>query len=70
MIRTRNFKVRNERLRKGKVSAVTGKQENAINGRQRDSVQKEMLAVSAMTTISMERIHSGPLLLPDLGHKK
>ena len=57
MFRTRNFKVRNERIEtgvlvktQGRMSALRGKLENAINGKQKDSVQKEMLAVSATTT--------------------
>ena len=47
------------------MSALMGKQENAINGKQNDSVQKEMLAVSATTTVGVERWHNCPLLLQD-----
>ena len=45
------------------------KHENAINGKQKDSVQKEMLAASAMMRVSVERKHNRLLLLPDRRHK-
>ena len=57
------------RLRKGKTSALKGQEENAVSGEQKDSVQKEMLAVSVMMTGSMERNHNRPLLLRDRRHK-
>ena len=51
-IRTRIFQARDERIetgllvetQKGKMSALKGKQENAISGQQKDSVPREMLA--------------------------
>ena len=54
-IRTRNFGVRNERIetgvlfksQKGKNVSVEGNQQNAISGKQMDSVQEETLAVLA-----------------------
>ena len=57
-IRTRNFQARNERIETGalvktqkrRMSALRGQQDTAINGNQKDSVQREMLAVSATTT--------------------
>ena len=68
MVRTRNFKVTNERIEtvlvnseRGKLSALEGHQD-AINGKQEDSVQKEMLAVSATTMVSVERKRNRPLL--------
>ena len=73
MIRTRNFKGRNEsvdtggsRLRKGKMSALKGSEEN-IRGKRKNSVQKEMLPVSA-TGIIVERKHRRPLWLQDRRH--
>ena len=54
MIRTRNYKARNERIEtywsrvtKGRKSGLRGEWENAISGKQLDSVQGETLAVSA-----------------------
>ena len=38
------------RLRKGRKLALKGKQENAISGKQKDSVQREMHASFATTT--------------------
>ena len=57
-ISTRNFQARNERIetgvlvktQKGRTSALKEQQDTAINGKQKDIVQKEMLAVSATTT--------------------
>ena len=51
------------------MSAVKGNQENTISGKQKDSVQKEMLAASVSTTVSVERKHNRPLLLQDCRHK-
>ena len=45
------------------MSVSKGNQENVISGKQKDSVQKEMLAASATTTVSVERKHNRPLLL-------
>ena len=42
--------------------------ENA-SGKQKESVQKEMLEVSATTTRGVERKHNRPLLLRDRRHK-
>ena len=40
------------------MSALSGDKENAINGKQKDRVQREMLAVSATMKISVEKQHS------------
>ena len=72
MIRTRNFKVRNERVAtgvlvetgKGKMTALKGKQERTVNGKHR-----EMQSVSARTTVSVERKHNRPLPLQGRRHK-
>ena len=77
MIRTRNFKVRDERVvtgvlvetPKGKNVGVEGEGENAISGKQKDSVQKEMRTVSAAKTTNVERNHHHPQLLRDRRHK-
>ena len=53
------------RLKKGRMSALKEDQENAISGKQKDSVQKEMLAASATT----ERKHNRPLLFQGRRHK-
>ena len=58
-IRTRNLQARNERIetgvsfkiQKGKMSALQGTQENAISGKQKDSVQREMHAASATVAV-------------------
>ena len=47
-----------------------GKLENAINGKQRDSVQGEMFAASATTKVSVERTHTRPLLPQERRHKR
>ena len=44
------------------MSEMKGNKENAFNGQQKDSAQKETLAVSASTTVSLEKQHSRPLL--------
>ena len=45
------------------MSALNGNKENAINGKQKDSAQRETLAVSAMR-ISVEKQHFQPLSFP------
>ena len=57
------------RLRKGRMSALNEKHENAINGKQRFCVRKGMLAVSVTTTVSVERKHNRPLVLQGHRHK-
>ena len=54
---------------KGKKSALSGNRENAISGKQKNSVQKETLAVSDTTTVGVERRHNRPLLLQGRRHK-
>ena len=76
-IRTRNFQARNERIetgvlvktQQGKNVSAEGNQENAISRKQEDSGQKEMLAASATTSLSVERKHNRPLLLQGRRHK-
>ena len=51
------------------MSALTGNQENAISGKQKDSVQKVMLAASTTTTVSVERKRNRPLLVQGRKHK-
>ena len=53
---------------KGEKSASRGKWENAIGGKQTDSVQEETLAVSATDPI-VDRKHNRPLLLQKRGHR-
>ena len=43
------------RIIKGKTSALNGEQQNAISWKQLDSVQKEILAASAMTTVIIKK---------------
>ena len=68
MIRTRNFKARNERIetevfvKKGEKSALRGMWENAISGEQLYGVQQETLAVS-VTKEHLDKKHNRPLLL-------
>ena len=50
------------------MSASKGNQENAISGKQQDSVQKETLAASATATESVERKHNRPLLFQGRRH--
>ena len=50
------------KTREGKPVSVEGSKENATNGKQKDSVQKEMLAVSATVRTSVEKGHNRPLL--------
>ena len=45
------------------MSTLKGKQEHAISGKQKDSAQKDTLAVSASTTRSVERKHNRLVLL-------
>ena len=47
---------------------VSVERRTAINGKHKDSAQKEMLAVSA-TTAGVERKHNRPLLLRGRRHK-
>ena len=64
------FKIWNERIEtecwsrvtEGENSALIGKSENAISGKQMDSVQEETLAVSA-TEIIVDSQHNQPRLL-------
>ena len=51
------------RLKNGRTSALKGNQENHDSGMEKDSVQKEMPAASATTTVSVERKHNRSLLL-------
>ena len=73
-IRTRNVRVRSERIgvlvisQNGKNVSVEGDQENAFSGKQKDPVQEETHAVSAMETISVDSQHNRPLLLQDRRH--
>ena len=68
MIRTGNFKARNERIetdvfvKKGEKSALRGKSDNAISGEQLYGVQQETLAVS-VTKEHLDEKHNRPLLL-------
>ena len=39
----------------GNMSVLKGNQENAVSGKQKDSVQKDMLAGSATTTASVQQ---------------
>ena len=57
------------RLRKGRTSALKGDLEKAIRGKQKDSVRKEMLAVSATTIVRVEKWHNRPLLHQDRKRK-
>ena len=76
MIRTRNFRARNERIatvvrvkrQKGRKSAGKGEWEHVISGKQMDSVQEECLAVSATGTI-VDNKHYHPLLLHRRRHR-
>ena len=75
MIRTRNFKARNElrqgywpRVTQGEKSPLRGKWENAISEKQLDSVQKDTLAVSATDPIMVKK-HNRPLLLQRRRHR-
>ena len=43
------------------MSALKRNKQNAISGKQKDSVQKEMLAASAMMRRSVDKQHSRPL---------
>ena len=74
MIRTRNFKAQNERIETGVLvnshkgrNVSVERRENAISGKQLDSVQKETLVVSA--TEIVDRQHNRPLLLQKRGHR-
>ena len=75
MIRTRIFKVRNERIetgvlvrtQKGKNVSVERKQ-GECNQWKASAQRKEMLAVSATTIVGVERKHIRPLLLQDRRH--
>ena len=77
IFRTRNFKVRNERIvtgvqvntQKGSNVSVEKRQGACHQWKAKRTVQKEMLAVSATTTVSVERKHHRPLLLQDRSHK-
>ena len=48
---------------------MKGNQENAISGKQKDSVQQETRVVSPKEIISVDSQHSRPLLLQDRRHK-
>ena len=72
-MRTRNFRVRNEIVergavtRKGEKPAWRGKSENAISGKQLDSVRKETHAVSTIiprleTDATRDKRDNRPLL--------
>ena len=75
MIRTRNFKARNERFetsvlvrsQKGEIQRWE-ESGRVISGRQLDSVQEETLVVSATDRI-VDRKHNRPLLLQKRGHR-
>ena len=78
MIRTPNFKVRNERIetgvlvksQKGKnVSVENEDKENAISAKHMDSVQEETPVVSA-TEQNVDNQHNRPLLLQDRRRQK
>ena len=51
------------------MSALKRNKKNAINGKQKDIVQKEMLAVSATMRIGVEKKHNRPLLLQNRRHR-
>ena len=63
MIRTRSFKVRNQRIgtgvlvksQEGKMSALGGGKENAISGKQKDSVPRSHLF--SMSCVPVDRTH-------------
>ena len=67
MIRTRNFRARNERIETG-VRVKRQKREESQCGKQMDSVQEETLAVSA-TGIIVDNRHHHPLLLRRRRHR-
>ena len=48
---------------------MNGNQENAISGKQKDSVQQETRVVSPNEIIRVDSQHSRPLLLQDRRHK-
>ena len=66
----KKFQAINERIetgvlaetQKGRMSSLKRNQENADSGKQKDSVQKETLAVSTTTTVNVERKHNRPVL--------
>ena len=66
MVRTRNFKARNERIgtgvvtksQKGTKVSVTGKWENALSDKHMDSIQWETLAVSATEVIVDKKVQA------------
>ena len=53
----------------GNISALKGNQENAISGKQEDSVQEETDVVSVTEIICVDSQHNRPLLLQDRKHK-
>ena len=48
-------------IEKGRLSTLRGNKESAISGKQKDNVQREMLAASTME-VSVEKLHNRPLL--------
>ena len=62
-IRTRRFQARTERVERGVLdktqkredSALKGTQENAVSGKQKDSVQREMHAASATISVCVDK---------------
>ena len=57
------------RLRQGRTSALKTELENATSGKQKDSVQKEIIAVSATKIVGVEKQHNRPFLHQDRRRK-
>ena len=66
-ITARNFEARNKNLKQENKLEVKGalkeSKENAVNGKRKDSVQKETLAVSATMKVNVDKQRNRPLLL-------
>ena len=69
-ITARNFEARKKKLKqeyklevKGNLSALKESKENVVNGKRKDSAQKETLAVSATMKVNVEKTRNRPLLL-------
>ena len=58
-----------QKSKKGRMPALSENQENAISGKQKDSVQEETHVVSATEIINVDSRHKRPLLLQDRRHK-
>ena len=65
-LRSRNFDARNERIETGAIAGINvvlkEGQENAINGRHKDSVRKEIVVVFDTMRISVHGRHQRPFL--------